>query len=123
MSQPKYAVEGLSLGDTQRVFTLMVSDLIRYAYKKGYELTFGDAYRDPRVFGRVGVRKKGAYGRVRSTHKRRLAVDFNLFKNGKYLKLTEDYTELGEYWESLGGSWGGRFNDGNHFSIKYKGVR
>jgi len=30
---------------------------------------------------------------------------------------------LGEYWESIGGSWGGRFGDGNHYSLKYKGRR
>lgn len=123
MTQPKYMVEGLSLGDTQRVFTLMIADLIKFAYKKGYELTFGDAYRDPRVFGSLGRKLKDAYGRVRSTHKRRLAVDFNLFKDGMYLTATEDYEILGLYWESLGGSWGGRFKDGNHFSIKFGGVR
>ena len=119
----KYNLEGLSLGDTQRVFTLMVADLIEFAYENGYELTFGDAYRDPRAFGRVGNNKPGVYGRARSTHKRRLAVDFNLFKEGSYLTQSADYLPLGIYWESLGGSWGGRFNDGNHFSIKYKGVR
>ena len=119
----KYNLEGLSLGDTQRVFTLMVADLIEFAYENGYELTFGDAYRDPRAFGRVGTNKPGVYGRARSTHKRRLAVDFNLFKDGVYLTQSADYLELGLYWESLGGSWGGRFADGNHFSIKYKGVR
>ena len=119
----RYILEGLSLGDTQRVFTLMIADLIEFAYSSGYELTFGDAYRDPRAFGRVGTNKPGVYGRARSTHKRKLAVDFNLFKEDVYLTQNADYLELGLYWESLGGSWGGRFNDGNHFSIKYKGVR
>lgn len=35
-------------------------------------------------------------------------------------------TGLGQYWESLGGSWGGRFKsrpDGNHFSLEHDGVR
>ncbi|MGO3686517.1 MAG: M15 family metallopeptidase, partial [Proteus vulgaris] len=44
----------------------------------------------------------------------------------KYLTATSDYKELGEYWESLGGSWGGRFKtrpDGNHFSLEHNGVR
>ena len=27
--------------------------------------------------------------------------------------------EVGEFWESLGGSWGGQFNDGNHYSIEH----
>lgn len=109
----------MTLGQKQRMFVQMVGKLIAYAYEKGYELTFGDAYRDPRVHGAVGV--KGSYSSANSVHKERLAVDFNLFKNGEYLTKTEDYTELGLYWESLGGSWGGRFNDGNHFSIEHNG--
>ena len=119
----KYVLDGLGLGDTQRVFTLMIADLVQFAYSNGYELTYGDAYRDPRAFGSFSKNKPGVYGRHRSNHKRRLAVDFNLFKEGKYLTQTEDYLELGLYWESIGGSWGGRFKDGNHFSVLYKGVR
>lgn len=113
----------MSLGNEQRKFTLMVSQLITYAYELGYELTFGDAYRDPRVFGEVGEKKSGSYGKPASNHKIRLAVDFNLFLNGEYLTTTEDHKILGEYWEKLGGSWGGRFNDGNHYSLEYKGRR
>ena len=53
----------------------------------------------------------------------RLAVDFNLFKDGKFLQSTDDHKELGEFWEALGGTWGGRFDDGNHYSLKYRGLR
>lgn len=109
----------MTLGQKQRKFTLMISKLIQFAYENGYELTFGDAYRDPRVHGEVGVKK--SYSSANSLHKSRLAVDFNLFKDGKFLTSTEDHKILGEYWESLGGSWGGRFNDGNHYSIEHEG--
>jgi len=61
------------------------------------------------------------YGSEVSLHRDRLAVDFNLFRDGVYLRGTEDYRPLGEVWEAMGGSWGGRFNDGNHFSLAYKG--
>lgn len=111
----------MSLGKMQRKFTFMVASLIEHAYSEGYELTFGDAYRDPRVFGKVGETK--GYGRSRSNHKNRLAIDLNLFKNGKYLDQTSDHEFLGEYWEMIGGSWGGRFNDGNHYSLEYQGRR
>lgn len=107
------------LGDKQRVFTRMVADLILYAYENGYELTFGDAYRDPRVHGAVGV--KDSYSSANSVHKERLAVDFNLFKDGKFLTATEDHRPLGEFWESIGGTWGGRFQDGNHYSLEHNG--
>jgi len=99
----------------------MIGLLIEWAYENGYELTFGDAYRDPRVFGPTGEKK--GYGRSKSNHKVRLAVDFNLFKDGKYLTATEDHKPLGEYWESMGGEWGGRFNDGNHYSLEHQGRR
>ena len=109
------------LGDKQRRFTRMIADLIIFAYDNGYELTFGDAFRDPRLHGLVGV--KGGYGAASSNHKIRLAVDLNLFKNGNYLPNTKDHEVLGLYWESLGGSWGGRFNDGNHYSLEHEGKR
>lgn len=109
----------MTLGQKQRKFTLMISKLIQFAYENGYELTFGDAYRDPRVHGEVGVKK--SYSSANSLHKERLAVDFNLFKDGKYLTASEDHRPLGEYWEYLGGSWGGRFNDGNHYSLEHNG--
>lgn len=111
----------MSLRKKQSLFVEMVAKLITFAYENGYELTFGDAYRDPRVFGEVGEKK--GYGRSKSNHKIRLAVDFNLFKDGKFLQSTNDHLPLGEYWEDLGGSWGGRFDDGNHYSLEYKGRR
>lgn len=109
----------MTLGQKQRKFTRMIAQLIEYAYANGYELTFGDAYRDPRLHGDVGVKK--SYSSANSLHKSRLAVDFNLFKNDKHLTTTEAHKPLGEYWESIGGAWGGRFNDGNHYSLEHQG--
>ncbi len=108
-----------TLGSKQRRFVLMISKLIQWAYENGYELTFGDAFRDPRLHGQVGEKK--GYGASNSLHKSRLAVDFNLFKDGKFLTSSEDHKPLGEYWESMGGSWGGRFQDGNHYSLEHEG--
>jgi len=88
----------------------MVALLIQCAYEKGYELTFGDAW------AKTGHMAK-------SLHYDRLAIDLNLFKDGKYLSTTEDHKPLGEFWESIGGSWGGRFNDGNHYSLEHEGRR
>ena len=111
----------MSLHDKQEKFSQMVAHLILHAANIGYGVTLGDAYRDPRVFGEVGTKK--GYGRSQSNHKVRLAIDLNLFKDGRYLTETEDHQPLGEYWESIGGSWGGRFNDGNHYSLEYNGRR
>jgi len=96
----------MSLNKQQFQFTFLIGQLINYAYNNGYTLTFGDAYANH-------GHKKGSF------HYNRLAVDFNLFRNGVYLFETADYLMLGEFWESIGGTWGGRFKnkDGCHFSL------
>jgi len=96
----------MSLREQQSKFAQMVGKLIEYAYAQGYELTLGDAYA-------TSGHKKDSF------HYRRLAIDLNLFWNGKWLTRAEDHQPLGEYWEGLGGTWGGRFKDpdGNHYSL------
>jgi ligand-binding sensor domain-containing protein len=101
------------LEELQFRFTHMVADLITYAEAQGYTLTFGDAYRDPRV----------TYGHQHSLHKQRLAIDFNLFVDGVYQKDSEAHELLGLYWESQGGTWGGRWGDANHYSLAYGGMK
>ena len=112
-----------TLGAKQQRFTLMAAKLIQHIYAEGYTATFGDAYRDPRVHGAHGTKKVGSYSAAGSVHKLRLAVDLQLFKDGKYLTASEDYAFAGLYWESIGGTWGGRFNDGNHFSLEHGGYK
>ena len=109
------------LFDKQVKFVKMLPLLLNKAFELGYDVTLGDAYRDPRVFGALGVRQ--GYGESNSNHKQRLAIDLNLFKNGVFLQTTEDHRPLGEFWESIGGTWGGRFNDGNHYSLEHNGVK
>lgn len=113
----------MSLSKKQQKFTSMVGLLINFATSKGYGLTVGDAYRDPRVHGAYGTKK--SYSAASSLHKMRLAIDFNLFVNGEYITNGEHpaYIELGEFWESIGGSWGGRFKDANHFSLEHDGKK
>jgi len=96
----------MTLNEKQFRFTYLVSVLIQFAYSVGYTLSFGDAYAHD-------GHKMGSY------HYRRLAIDLNLFKDGKYLEKTEDHEPLGEFWESLDPecTWGGRFKDGNHYSF------
>jgi hypothetical protein len=100
-------------------FTRLVARLIDKAFEMGYEVTLGDAYRDPRLHGQMGEKK--GYGASKSYHKIRLAIDLNLFKNGVWLKNTEDHRELGEWWEAQDHecTWGGNFRiaDGNHYSF------
>ena len=115
----------MTLGQKQRVFTLAVAQLIEHAYELGYEVSLGDAYRDPRVFGNHGNRRKGAYGRKTSLHKLRLAIDLNLFRDGEYLAETADHAKLGLWWQENDelAVWGGDWNDGNHYSFSHNGCR
>src|SRR3990167_468913 len=110
----------MTLGQKQRKFTRMIALLIMHAYENGYELTFAEAYRTPE---QAALNAKDGKGISTSLHLDRLAVDFNLFKNGVYLTDTDDHRPLGEFWESIGGSWGGRFSrpDGNHYSLEHGG--
>jgi len=105
----------MSLREQQSKFAAMVADLIKKAGEMGYEVTLGDAYRDPRLHGNPGVKK--GYSSANSFHKSRLAIDLNLFRDGKYLSSSDDHRPLGEWWESIGGTWGGRWKDGNHYSL------
>jgi hypothetical protein len=103
----------VTLREQQSRFVVMVGELLTQAEALGYELTLGDAYRDPRV----------PYGQPRSLHRQRLAIDLNLFKDGVFLASTDDHRPLGEWWESIGGTWGGRFGDGNHYSLAWGGMQ
>lgn len=95
-----------SLNSLQFQFTENVGELIRHAKNKGYDLTFGDTY------AKTGHKEN-------SLHYKRLAVDFNLFKDGKYSKMTLDHITLGFFWEKLHqlNRWGGRYGDGNHYEM------
>ena len=109
----------MSIRSRQVEFSRLIPRLIDKAYELGFEVTLGDAYRDPRLHGNVG--QKLGYGHPYSCHKMRLAIDLNLFKDGKFLTTTEDHRPLGEWWESVGGTWGGRFDDANHYSFEWEG--
>jgi len=112
----------MTLSEKQQKFTVMIGRLIEWAEKNGYGLTFGEAYRTP---DQAQMNAKSGKGIANSLHTQRLAVDFNLFINGQYQTDSATYKPLGEFWESLGGAWGGRFSrpDGNHFSLEHNGVR
>lgn len=110
-----------TLRQKQSRFAAMIPSLINKAKELGFEITLGDAYRDPRLHGELGVKK--GYGHSKSCHKLRLAIDLNLFKDGKFLGSSEDHKPLGEWWESQGGTWGGRFNDGNHYALEHEGMK
>ena len=96
------------LGDKQRKFSGDFALLTLYAIALGYKVTHQPEHED-HIEG--------------SLHYLGLAEDINIFKDGVYLDKTEDHEPLGFFWESLGNTWGGRFEDGNHYSIEHNGMR
>lgn len=137
----------MTLREKQTEFAFAVAGLLCEARSRGYAVTLGECYRSneqaelnaiglagrARVAGLVrqlfplladAIKDNGNAGGIRnSLHGSRLAVDLNLFRNGVFLQRTEDYRELGEWWETQHelARWGGRFGDGNHFSFAHNG--
>lgn len=111
----------MRLGEQQELFSKLIAQHMLWLIKQGYEIRCGDFFRDPRVHGAVGEKK--AYGASYSMHKDKCAADLNLFWDGKYLNKTSDHLESGEKWESRHEltAWGGRWNDGNHYSLTRDG--
>jgi len=88
------------------------------AEREGIYATGGDAYRDPRLHGEMGV--KMGYGAANSCHKLKLARDLN-FVDVKGFR-NEFHNELHDYWDSIGGS-PRIIGDMNHFSLEHQGHR
>lgn len=114
----------MKLGKQQELFMRQLPRLIDKAHELGFEIRGGDLFRDPRAHGPLGKRV-ASYGNAFSCHKLKLAIDLLLFKDGKYLTTTEDYRMLGEWWEKQHplNCWGGRFDDANHFSMTWQGLK
>jgi hypothetical protein len=87
--------------------------LILEAEKRGYEVTLGDAYRDPRA--------TFPYSHPKSNHYNRLAIDLNLFKDGEYITNDRGHRELHEWWVTYCGGAEMIDNDFNHYSFEHEG--
>jgi len=113
----------MRLGAQQELFMRLLPRLIDKAHSFGFEIRGGDLFRDPRSHGKLG--KRTSYGRAFSVHKLKMAIDLNLFRDGKFITTTEGHRELGEWWEQQHKlcCWGGRFNDGNHYSLEWEGLK
>lgn len=113
-----------SIREKQSRFALGVARLIQEAQKRGYQVTLGEAWR---TIEQAALNAKSGSGTKNSLHCDRLAIDLNLFRDGKFLSTTEDHRELGEWWEGQASDhrWGGRFTraDGNHYSLTPDGRR
>ena len=128
----------MRLGQKQELFSRLLPLLIDHANDLGFEVRLKELLRGEvqaewnanhcAVCG-ANVSMHGpqhdftAIGIANSLHCQGLAIDLVLFRDGRPLWASERYQKLGEFWESQNPlcAWGGRFNDGGHFSIRHGG--
>jgi hypothetical protein len=112
----------MTLREKQSLFARLIGTLIAQIYVSGYECTLDWGYRPPEVaayYASIGI------GIRSSLHTLKLAQDINLFRNGIWQRDTDSHRPFGVWWESQHElcSWGGRFGDGNHYSLSHDGIR
>jgi hypothetical protein len=140
----------LTEGQLQRLFAVLFAELIQHIHSQGYECSIGEVKRSDEqaainAIGETGrlalaqfaqisglsslaeaLRNNGKNnGVLHSVHQLSLAADINLFKDGAYLDSTEAHRVFGEWWEQQHAlaRWGGRWGDGNHYSLEFNGVK
>ena len=113
----------MTLREARCRYTAALGQLIGRAVASGYEIAIDEATERLTAKDPTSDHMKG------SLHHIGLAADFNLYRGGSYLANTEDHKPLGEWWEKLGTElglplrWGGRFKDGNHYSLEWEGKK
>lgn len=109
----------MGLRDRQVVFSRDLAKLINKAFEMGYEVTMGECLR-PIEMQQLYI-KQGKSQTMNSNHLKKLAVDLNLFIDGKLCTL-QQIKPLGDWWESLDSKhkWGGNWKtlqDSPHFEL------
>lgn len=98
----------------QETFAVNVAKLILFINANGYQVTLGETIRsraEAEAYAKKGI------GIRDSNHIYRLAIDLNLFKDGKYLTHEKDYKFAGVYWQSLNKHNEWHRSDSNHFEM------
>ncbi len=107
----------MKLSEKQREFAHDFNRLLSYIYNTTkLQITLGEVHR-PRWVQEIYF-KQGKSSLKSGHHQRKLAVDLFLWKDGKILWSGPEYEKAGEFWESIGGKWGGRWRkpfDPYHF--------
>lgn len=121
----------LSVGQKQELFSRLLPRLLDYAHGLGFDVRLRELWRTKE---QAAWNARRGIGSANSLHRKGLAIDFYIRRpDGKILWATENYRDLGVFWEDLHPLtyWGGRTekpgdrlsNDGGHFSIMHGGVQ
>jgi len=115
----------MTLREQRCLFTRLVCEFGLWVFTQpGYEVAFGETKRSPQ---QAKANAEAGKGIKNSLHLLGLAVDFDLYIDGKYQTRSEAHAPLGEKWKSMHelARWGGDFRkpDGNHYSLERGGVK
>jgi hypothetical protein len=145
----------MTLSEKQQVFTYNLAHLVLWGYTNRFKLTYGEATRTQSQVllnfygydvvsdnGTLSLKKRPSTSKtLESIHTKRMAVDFNIFYEGRMLfpagQSKEDFKKdleitrkLGDYWMTLntdnvwGSDWNKNhiddesFHDPYHFEMK-----
>lgn len=103
----------MSVRSKQAKFHYMLGMLLLKATELNTSIVILELYRD--MATQKAYVARGVSKTLNSKHLSGLAVDIAFLEDiqddGKINFAKEKYRSLGEFWESLGGRWGGRFGD------------
>ena len=107
----------VTLREGRVLFTRLLSEHVLWLFEQGYEVAYDE------VTERLTAKDPTSDHMKQSLHHLGLAGDLNLYRNGTYLADTEHHRVSGEKWETRHPlcRWGGRFHDGNHYSVEWGG--
>ena len=115
----------MTLLEKQFLLTSLLPILLTKITSSSRKVTLGEVWRP--TYTALQMAKEGK-GIENSLHTLRLAFDLNLFREEPdgtrtFLTSEKDHEVFGLYWETLHPlcRWGGRFHDGNHYSITHNG--
>ena len=110
----------MTTNEKQYEFTRILGRLLSFANAMELDISLREVQRFPDRQRQLVA--EGTSQTLNSKHLKALAADIILFENGQPVWDAghKDYLTLGEYWENLGGTWGGRwsFKDAVHFKYK-----
>jgi hypothetical protein len=122
----------VTLGQRRRLFSRLIIRVLDEMDRRGYEFSLDEGF----VGRSIDKPTEDTPHRRDGGHLKGIALDVNLFRcecqpahvspcpTPRYLTRTEDHEPFGLYWEALHPlcRWGGRFADGNHYSLEHGGV-
>lgn len=111
----------MTIRDKQILFGQLFPLLIIHAQQLGFQVVIGQVWRSSKESRQMVADGKGIHP---SLHEHCLAGHLELFDDDEYVTSTDTHRPLGEWWEKQHElcRWGGRFGDGNHYSIAHGGM-